>query len=76
MRLIAAAFLITVLCAASAQEAEAPADRPAVPFQRLATGQAARCMSANGCVAMDVEAFRQILRAAIQRGAQACGHST
>lgn len=71
MRLILATSLCIVLTAAAAQ---GDPQQPAVG--RLEPGQAVRCASPNGCVAMDAEVFKRILIEAIHRGQSACGKST
>lgn len=72
MRIVLATILALCLCAASAQEQK---DEPA-PFQRLKTGEGARCVSESGCIAIDAELFRRLLVEATRRGAAACGRST
>ena len=52
--------------------AAAPDPVPTTPFYRMHKGQTVECTQAEGCVAMTAGAYRQLIKAAHDRGAEQC----
>lgn len=65
-----ALVLLAVLVLAAA--AAAPDPVPTTPFYRMQKGQTVECSQAEGCVAMTAEAYRQLIKAAHDHGAEQC----
>lgn len=68
----AAAFMTASLWAVQPVLAEAQEHPEAQPFQKIAQGEHATCLAESGCVAMTQAAFVNVMRQAMEQGAENC----